>query len=555
MNHIIEKNTNNVDFCLNRRELWDFTLSTDPILLQVKQSNPTLISFIDFNNPDCIWWNNLYSDVNFLYGKSKNSGVTLSNIGITGTDNGLLLFERDRITNEDFLNLILNYQIHIEDGDYRLQLHKVNGNNGIFDYSCDIVNENDTDISRFYGGFYQGFWKTPDNSYQVLPDNIGQQTIFEFTLKPSDIKNEKYTLNDKFPDNKGIFFYIGTRSENKWHRFYNDITNYGDDKCALPFEKGTIDNSSLKFPLSYIKPTTDEDLYDIEFAKGGYIAGDYIDYGKECINMDKNECPDYFADDYITEEKEIKETDVVTKKGNNATTKYNEIEIETDNKFLLFDRTQDGYTINNWDRDVEKATIISTKKVDVGNYHILFNKTENGYTTQTIDTLIDKKLQEYDINADLYNNALCFQIKENGSIGYKYLIKDCNTHSYKIESEWSKPNNVLCDNWYNIKVSIKPYLREFMKLKFYINDKLVLISKKLPLIQFRKLDEYNDKQEGVPYNISIGGGTQGLCDVVYYDYIDFYDKVLPIEENFCGSFVGYMKSFKMWHLESLTDNC
>jgi hypothetical protein len=55
-----------------------------------------------------------------------------------------------------------------------------------------------------------------------------------------------------------------------------------------------------------------------------------------------------------------------------------------------------------------------------------------------------------------------------------------------------------------------------------------------------------DKQEGVPYNVSLGGGTQGLCDVVYENYKDVPEYVLFLEKEFCGSFMGYLKSFKFY---------
>ena len=47
-----------------------------------------------------------------------------------------------------------------------------------------------------------------------------------------------------------------------------------------------------------------------------------------------------------------------------------------------------------------------------------------------------------------------------------------------------------------------------------MNGKLVLISKELPTFNFRELNDTPDKQEGVPFNISVGGGTQGLSDVI-----------------------------------------
>ena len=50
----------------------------------------------------------------------------------------------------------------------------------------------------------------------------------------------------------------------------------------------------------------------------------------------------------------------------------------------------------------------------------------------------------------------------------------------------------------------------------------------------------------MPYNISLGGGTQGLCDVIYEDFDNIPEYVLFLEKEFGGSFKGYFKSFKFY---------
>ena len=82
---------------------------------------------------------------------------------------------------------------------------------------------------------------------------------------------------------------------------------------------------------------------------------------------------------------------------------------------------------------------------------------------------------------------------------------------------------------------------------FYIDGKLSYITKSLPMFNFHKLNDLDEKQEGVPYNISIGGGTQGLAETVLPNYMLDPYRTYPIEENFAGSFIGYMKSFKFYN--------
>ena len=64
---------------------------------------------------------------------------------------------------------------------------------------------------------------------------------------------------------------------------------------------------------------------------------------------------------------------------------------------------------------------------------------------------------------------------------------------------------------------------------------------------FKMLNDLEEKQEGVPFNISIGGGTQGLSEVVYLNYMKLPEYVLPLEKEFGGSFIGWLKSFKFYN--------
>ena len=190
---------------------------------------------------------------------------------------------------------------------------------------------------------------------------------------------------------------------------------------------------------------------------------------------------------------------------------------------------------------------------------LIMNRAKGGYTARTIKELQQETNADYDILGDLYKNALAFQIKTNGSIGYKYMVKDCSTETgYKVENEWSVPGLISLDEWVIIDVRLVPcvkygitdfgYIRaqDHMRIMIYVDGKLVLYSKTLPMVDFRMLNDLYTKQEGVPYNISLGGGTQGLCDVVYENYKNKPEYVLFLEREFGGTFIGYLKSFKFY---------
>ena len=85
-----------------------------------------------------------------------------------------------------------------------------------------------------------------------------------------------------------------------------------------------------------------------------------------------------------------------------------------------------------------------------------------------------------------------------------------------------------------------------MKIMIYVNKYLVFVSKPLDAFRFKEIDEVSQKQEGVPYNISLGGGSIGLLESILPNYYAISDYILPIERDFCGTFMGDIKSFKIY---------
>lgn len=477
-----------------------------------------LSAYIDTTRDECIGEGELISTPEYLWDEAVNNGVELDNIGLTGIDNGLIVYDKDAITEEEFNEIYTNSKLVIDPDDYRLHLNKVGGNNKIYKYKTEIVTKDKMRVARLEGGFYQGFVKTGNGcNYNILPTDLENGLCFEFTLRPEPFKSDYYkkttkysviefnddgwdgtienmpyysdgyfkdgysddyplpTLNDMYPENTGIFFYLGTRAENKWWKYYVDNNDNTD-----------------------IKTSNDISL---------------------------NEQPDL---------------------------------ISTDNKFITYNRTKDGYIAKMGHFD-DPQIIEMQNHLQLDNYFVIMNRTDGGYTARKIKELEQKSNADYDILGDLYKNALAFQIKEDGSIGYKYLIKDCeNENGYKIESEWSYPGMVEYGEWSTIDVRVVPLVKyaltdygyiasqDFMRILVYVNGRLVLYSKEIPSIQLRALNDTYDKQEGVPYNISLGGGTQGLCDVVYENYKDVPEYVLFLEREFGGSFMGYLKSFKFY---------
>lgn len=481
MANITNNDFNNIETKLSKSEYYDFVISKekDPHVLYDGSFfyDDNVISYFDMSDGRCISGNTVFSLEEFKWVDSVNDGLLINNIGFTGIDNGYVIFDKDIASNEDIRDVITGSTFEIPSGDTRLRLSLVTGNTGEFVYPSyymsDLFGWSYVDL---YGGFYQGFFKSGE--YSVLPDIIKDEMGFEFLIKP-DLISEPLdnTLNEKYPNNRGIFFYIGTRSENKfWYEY---------DRAIIP---NLTEKESGGFTL-----TGNCELYS------EYESNNVID---------------------------------------------------TDNKYILFNRTSNGHTVNTFDENIDYD--ISVKNVDNPNLFITMNRTSTGYTANSYENIPNVNKQ-YDLIDDLIGNALCFMVKNDGSIGYRYISFNCDSDSeYVINEEFSNVG-VVKDCEYNL-ILVKLVMNKYsdilttnrsFKLMFYVGEKLVLTTKSLPELSLKYLSDNSDKQVATAYNISLGGGTQGLCDMIGLNENYKKQYLLPIEENFAGSLIGKLYKFKI----------
>ena len=193
--------------------------------------------------------------------------------------------------------------VNLTEGDNRLKLHAVSGTNLIYDYPVSVEDGN----IKLNGGFYQGFFKTKCDEYYILPSNMDDNDVweFEFELNRCELESESdKTLNNKYPDNKGIFFYIGTRAENKWIYLYDkedreECTQLGEEDYVEDggidrrnyiisnffdldpeyYDDNDIDNylNFNYYEESLYHPTEDELFSDIVDCDGENLLDDYLD--------------------------------------------------------------------------------------------------------------------------------------------------------------------------------------------------------------------------------------------------------------------------------------
>ena len=292
------------------------------------------------------------------------------------------------------------------------------------------------------------------------------------------------------------------------------------------------------------------------------------EYFKECPDS-----PKAFELDYLMEDAKIDENgDGLTDSIGHLFNRTGYFEITTDNKFLFFNHTKTGFTTCNW---TEGALVTFTGRTNYRseNLFLLMNKTCTGWTTCTIEKYREAQEKPYDIYKDIKNNAFGLRITKDGAIGYRYGTLDCTTSAanhYSMVEEYSKPGIVKCNEWSDVTVRIAVLNPTYSKIQMslgsgiticenagttgshkiklyvYVNGYLKLVSKELPEFAFRELNDDYQKQEGVPFNISLGGGTQGLMETIGPDYMNVSRYILPLERDFGGSFNGDIKSFKMY---------
>ena len=540
---------------LSKNRYWDYFLNKDktrasyvPCLPKNGVWNDCLVSEI---NPNIEGTTSSTSDIvkssQYMWENAICENVRLDDIGLTGLDNGFVEYDPETDVLKD---LFLNSQFSIEDGTVNFFMSPVNGYFDDITYNKPIVEEEYGIKSfKFDNGFYQGFYRLEmdKGKYQTLPNRPNVEMAWEFVIKPSSSSTTENTLNEIYPDNSGTFFYIGTRAENKfWYcsdQTQSDMFEFINEEeyiegeetyCSLSTSDGiplslsnlskiSSDNKYLFFGRHINSKMPNGGIYyDKESDKTTWInRGLMVSDFESCLCHTVRRCED------CNREKQDKFYDmerILLQREENK---------NAQNKFITYNRTPCGIKVSD----------------------------SEGITKQVcgIDAEGEKYNNDIDILQDLYYNALAFQITDSGAIGYKYLVRDCSENrekDYKIESGFSFDNIVKMNEWNHIVVRL--ITNEWIenpecdngqrkcKLYFYVNGKLKFISKELKEPIFKKLDEINQKQEAVPFNISLGGGTIGLRDMIMADnknYIKRY--LLPLEENFAGTFNGNIMTFRI----------
>ena len=576
MGNIKNFNFNKLDLKLSNSDYWDFYINND----EYSNCNDVppeygecLVVWYDFNNPTTfansqMSATSIYSLV--TWNNAINTGHTFNTIGLTGIDNGLVIFNKTSgdTSNLALLSALTGTTLVIPSGDTRLQMTRVTGTTGNFIYPIDIISGT-TSYAQFCGGFYQGYYKIDGYSYEVLPTRVNQAWAAEFWLNPQDIcLYSGTTLNDVYPNNKGFFFYIGTRAENKFWNIWegsntgctsgctvpSGCTDVVSDWCTIPKESevSIIGDYGIAIPLD--PPQVKIDL----------ITNPFLIYGRAKDDG-------YAVSTAVTGSFIFNENIIETNTGT------------TCNRCSVCGNVHDGLgskTVCTYDGNGIVVVTTDKKITNNTNPFLIYGRAKtnrcncyscggngDGYGKDTVCTFsgFTSDVTELDYKLDIIDNAIGFRIKDDGSIGYRLLTVtgQCVTAttgvvSYvsgvTIEEGYSVSGAVLSDEWSYIVIK---YCTDYLsdcdlktakprkgRLSFYVNGKLKYFINEFDEFIGKRLNEYKDKQIGVPFNMSLGGGSQGLLESQTFDGLDFNDRNLPIETNFAGTFIGGISHFK-----------
>lgn len=576
MGNIKNFNFNKLDLKLSNSDYWDFYLSTDEYN-NCNDGPPAygecLVVWYDFNNPTTfansqMSATSIYSLVTWNH--AINTGYTFNTIGLTGIDNGLITFDKTSgdTSNLALLSALTGTTLVIPSGDTRLQMTRVTGSTGNFIYPIDIISGTTT-YAQFCGGFYQGYYKLDGYSYEVLPNRVNQAWAAEFWLNKQDICGYTgTTLNDVYPNNKGFFFYMGTRAENKFWNIWegadsgctsgcttpSGCTNILSEWCTIPKENhiSIIGDYGVAVPLD--PPQVEIDLITNPFLIYGRALDDRYPLSTASTGTFINEVDMVDTNTGSTCSRCSVCGNIHDGLGSQTACSYdgNGIVVvntakhitNTTNPFLIYGRGREG-----------RCNCFSCG----GN--------GDGYGKDTVCTFsgFTSEITELDYNLDIIDNAIGFRIKDDGSIGYRLLTVtgQCVTAStgvvsyvsgVTIEEGYSEAGVINPNQWSYVVIK---YVTDFKsdcdlktanprkgRLSFYINGKLKYFIDEFDEFIARRLLEYKDKQLGVPFNFSLGGGSQGLLESQTFGGLDFNDRNLPIETNFAGTFIGGIKQFK-----------
>jgi len=472
------------------------SLCSDPGIVQsesVELKNITLTGYDNF----FIASGTTFNLQNFVWMTSSpywfNTTFTWNgNSGADGTITGLTQNNSNLI-----LNIDPNLTYIVETGD-TFCLHEVSGYTEQYTYGIDHLQlDKGVYYNELKGGFYQGFYKIFGQNVEWFPSRAKRGWTVDMIVHfPMDISGSTTgtTLNNVYPSNSGFVFYMGTRAENK----FIDET---------PIEIQKLNNSYNIVPLNTENLYTYNNLITLD-GTTKYIG--YFNY--------------YNGQMFTGRQYDPATSELLSYFQDYSDLAYNAFGIRV---------TNDGR---------------------IG-YRTMY-PTDVCYTGQTQD------ITGITLNVSGDPSNLFVQQSDDECLNYtkslivtKYLtIEECYTKKPVIDVTEDKFLEITAvferDFSYANDCELKYGTYKKGTLSIYLNGFLVFRNKQFIEVIPHELNTDSKLQEGVPFNISFGGGTQNLMDAIYLDNQKTINTVL--EKFFAGTFMGGVKSIDMYCLPLYT---
>jgi len=505
------------------------------------------------------YWNPDYVDPNFCPVVTE-----LCDVGLTGIDNGLtkkMSGETIEITTGLYTSSADTYSRYKYDR--RMKMHPITGfttssnrlwNDDSYTYNLNYQTNGDSVgyFARLNGGFFQGFYKIPGYDYQVFPQRVSLGWTAEFMLKYRWTGNTDTGLNKRYPNNKGTFFYMGARAENKFYHYpdgspkqdtgYTRVTSgltcmhtcecqqtgkTAEHSCIHVYQQsgGTSTNCNCGCPcnctVTVKYPETDPLYDDVSNALSLRLSGD-TGNPRLCVKTYR-----------ITGHCEHSGTCLTGLTYQTGVT----ISEWCSTRGIFHDCIQTTYpNVEHW---VQIDAVFQRNKwLDTCD---LYEKGGLGLIVDTIFT------------ATPANNSVSLI---EPPLTHEQPYDPATTEVVKFNDMWTEEEKYRLGT-----------------LKFYVNGRLFMVAEDFEEIIPRLLNTPKERQIGVGYNISVGGGTQGLhdnltfsggCpetvdDIVYQqdpECLTTYDldhtiysgltTNIELEGIFGGSLIGDVSAFRMY---------
>jgi hypothetical protein len=534
-----------------------------PFRFDFNSSGTTLSPFTSttFDNDTIVsenYWNPIDIDPNYCAKITE-----LCDVGLTGIDNGLVkqmsgeTIEINTGLYENQTDKFSRYKY-----DRRMKLHPITGftttlnrlwddNSYNYDLYYDTYNDSVGYFARLKGGFFQGFYKIAGYDYQVFPERTSLGWTTEVMLRYRWTGDTSGGLNNRYPDNKGTFFYMGARAENKFYHYAD-----GHPKQDTGYTRVTSGLTCMHTCGCAFSGNTASTCLEVYQISGGTIV--HCDCNCACS------CPgnaEYPEKDPLYDG--VSNAMSLRLSGDTGSPRLC-VKVYTITGSCVPEGVcvtgltyQTGYTVTEW---------CSTRGIFDDCSGTTYSELEHW---AQIDAVFERNtwLDSCDLwslgGVGIIVSKEYFATLQNDSIS---LVTPPTTHQ-----EVYDPPTTEVVNFKDVWMEEKNY--RMGKLKLYVNGKLFMVVENFEEIIPRLLNVEKEKQIGVGYNISIGGGTQGLHDnltfsggcplelsaltyqqdpecLTTYDLSNtIYDGLntnIKLEEFFGGSLVGDISAFRMY---------